>query len=220
LDYQSNSKFSKEQREEKEKEPKVIEKVVTGTVVQKPKSFLVKVRNVFFGGDFKSTGLTIFSEVFLPAARNMLNDMWRISGERMIYGDSYRRYPPEPRGRTQYDMYGRSPLRSGYPPEPRTEYYGRTGLVPDQPRRPPYRTNRKDTDDIILNSRQDAENIVEELFTALEHYGVVSLGELKARLGLPSSPIDEKWGWTYLHDIQIRQVPQGYLIELPPMIDL
>jgi len=70
-------------------------------------------------------------------------------------------------------------------------------------------------DNIILGTRGEAEIVVERLGDILDKYEFVSYGDLMDLLGLPSTPIDQKWGWTYLTNVVVRQVRNGYLIEFP-----
>jgi len=62
--------------------------------------------------------------------------------------------------------------------------------------------------------------VVERLIDILDKYEVVSLADLYDLLGLPTSPIDNKWGWTVLKQVEIRQTREGYLIELPPLEEI
>ncbi len=49
----------------------------------------------------------------------------------------------------------------------------------------------------------------------IETYEVASVADLQDLVGLPSSHVDNKWGWINLHDVQIRQIREGYVIDLP-----
>jgi hypothetical protein len=79
-----------------------------------------------------------------------------------------------------------------------------------------YRTERADNRDLILSERADAETLVERLIDIIDTYDVASVMDLNEILGLPSTPIDNKWGWTSLGKVEIRQVREGYLVDLPP----
>lgn len=208
MDYQSNANKNKEQP--LENQPKV-EKIVTGEVIQKPKSVGRKFKNIFFGGDAKAALRFVSSDVLLPALRSLIVDMTSKGIERVVYGESsYRRRPAEYRPRIQYNtpIYYR-------PQDPRDQRYAN---LPDQAR--PYRTRRREPNDFIVGTRQEADEIVEDLINAIDKYQVVSLADLYVKLGLETSYVDQKWGWTYLNNIEVRQHPQGYLIDLPPLEEI
>jgi hypothetical protein len=93
-----------------------------------------------------------------------------------------------------------------------------TARIPDQR---PYRASanapRREMNQIILYSRSEAENVLERLTDIIDRYETVSVADLYQLLQLESSPIDNKWGWTYLHNTEIRQVREGFLLDLPPV---
>ena len=49
----------------------------------------------------------------------------------------------------------------------------------------------------------------------IDQFEVASVADLNDLVGFPTSYTDNKWGWIYLGDVQIRQVREGYLIDLP-----
>lgn len=216
--YQSNSKLPKPSDEstEPEKQVEVIEKIVTGKVIQRPKGFMHKVRDVFFGGDFKNAAKYVAGDVLLPMIRDMLFNSIITSAERTIYPDEYGRRAPMARARYQYSSL---PERR-YPADPREQWQPR-GRIPDQAySRRSYRSNRRDADDFIVETRAEAESIVEDMFRSLEKYQVVTLAYVKEKLGIEAPFMDNKWGWYNLHGVNIRQVREGYLIDLPPLEDV
>jgi hypothetical protein len=209
--YPGNPRLPRGEEPTKPEERK-IERIVTTEVIQRKRSFFYKLKNVFFGGDFKTAAQFVGGDVLLPMLRDMLFAVVTSSAERSIYPDTYGRRPPPMGSRVRYDS---RPVRT-YPPDPRDRWDPR-GRVPDQPSRRSYRVNTQNSDEIIIGSRAEAERIVEEMFKDLERYQVVTWGSLKEMLGLETSFIDQKWGWTHLHGTDIRQVRDGYLIDLPPM---
>lgn len=205
MDYQGNAKKQKEEKPDQEK--KNIEKIVTGDVIQKPKSIGHKFKDIFFGGDFKLAMKFVSAEVLLPALRNLIVDSVTKGAERFVYGDSTRGRgrPPEYRPRVQYN----NPI---YRQDPRI------ANLPDQVRA--HRQSRRDTNDIILTSREEAELVVERLIDIIDKYDVASLSDLYDLLGLPTTHVDNKWGWTFLNNVEVRQVRTGYLIDLPSLEEI
>src|SRR5689334_18255100 len=184
MDYQSNSNKSKDQEKKTVVKKEEIVKIVTADVIEKPKGLGHKFKTIFFGGDFKQAMRTVAGDVILPAIRSLIVESVSKGAERVIYGDSYtRRREVDYRPRVQYN----NPFRQ---PDPRT-----MGRVPDQGPRS-YRVNRRDVNDIIIQSRDEAEAVVERLIDVIDKYEFVSVGDLNGILGLESSHVDEKWGWT------------------------
>jgi hypothetical protein len=199
VDYQSNSKKAKEPKEEPAK--KEIQKVVVGEVVVKKKPFGQRIKDTFVAADFSSVARYVVTEVLIPAARNMIVDASTKGIERMMYGERH--------GRPRYSagsrsVYQSSPLRTDYR-HPAT--------------RPPSQLGhraRLGRNDFILETREEASEVLEKMNDILEMYEMVSIGDLHELLGLPTSHVDQKWGWTTLTNVSIRQIREGFLLELPP----
>ena len=203
MDYQGNAH---KQREGKAPPPeKKVEQVITGEVIVKKKSWGEKFKGIFFGGDARNALRYIAADVFLPTIRNLVVDATTKGMERMVYGESsaQRRRPMNYGSRVQYN----NPVR-------RDRAY-----LPDQPARS-LRPVRRDLNDMILASREEAELVLERLLDIISKYEVTSLADLYDLTGLPSSHVDNKWGWTYLNNTEIRQVRDGYLLDLPPLEEI
>jgi hypothetical protein len=221
LDYQSNTPKEKEPKKDplakaiKHKNPKSeknIEKVVVGEVIQKPKGIGRKFKEVFLGGDAKQVAKYVAGDVLLPALRNLIVDMVTKGAERLVYGESsYRRRGPTINYSNRYQ--GVQYNRPFDPRDPRE----RSFAPAVQPR---MRQNRHEINDVIIATKEEADLVVERLADILDKYEVVALADLYDLLGLQTSQIDFKWGWTYLGNIQVRQIRQGYLLELPPLEEI
>jgi hypothetical protein len=205
MDYQGNTDKEKMLKGEKQ-----IVKVVTGEVIRKPESLGRKFKNVFFGGDLKTSARFVAADVLLPAFRDLLVDAIVNGAKGVIYGDStFRRRTAEPRPRTQYsNPINRTTVYSGEPT--------RRAYLPDQPHA--YRhQNQIPRDELIIQNRYDAERIVERLIDIVDKYEVASLADYYDLAGLSSSHTDNKWGWTTFNSAEIRQTRDGYVIDLPPI---
>lgn len=201
MDYQGNAKKA-QGPEITPTASKKIEKVVTGELVTKKKPLGRKIKDLFIDGDAKSTLSYVAMSVLLPAARNMIMDASTKGIERMLYGDRA----------IQRRNFGSSPSRYSY-------------NMPVQRARDPLtnpplgmrttQTARQNRDDIILTSKEEAELVLQSMFDIVNQYEAVSVADLNELVGLPLSPIDNKWGWTYLAGAAVRQVREGYLLDLP-----
>lgn len=203
--FPGNSRRVLGDKDKPEKE-KVVEKVITGEVVTRKKSLGRRFKDIFFGGDFKNASRYVVADVLLPALRNMIADAGTEGIRRIIFPESQaaRRRPTEYRPRVSYN----SPVYRGSR-DPRDRSY-----LPDQP---PHvvRQGRHEINELILVSREEAEKVVEMLSEIIGKYDVASVADLYDLVGLPTSYVDNKWGWTFLNNVDIRQVRDGYLIDLP-----
>lgn len=195
----------------KEDKPKV-EKVVTGEVVSKSKGPGRKFKEIFFGGDAKHAASFVANDVLLPALRNLIVDMVAKGAERLIYGENRRP------GNGMFNYGGRYPGGSSYSynADPR----GRSNplLSPSQPSR--RGNNRHEMNDLIIGTREEADMVLERLTDILDMYQVATLADLYDLVGLSRTPIDNVWGWVNLSGARVVQMRQGYLLDLPPLVEI
>lgn len=206
--FPGNSNKSQEQKKKPPVEKKV-ERVTTGQVITRKKPIGARLKTMFFNADLKSVMRYVAGDVLLPALKNMAVDTIEMGAKRAIYGDaaaSRMRRPMETnRPRVSYN-------------HPIDRMYGNRSqgaMLPHQP--PHYASTRRQTiGDIILSSRAEAELVVERLKDILDQYDTASVADLYELVGLPSSHVDHTWGWIDLQYVMIRQIREGYIIELPP----
>lgn len=216
MDYSSNAKKNRgdDQPVEEVKEEK---KVITGGVKERPKGVGSRFRNLFLGFDPKAAAEHLWADVTLPAIRQMAWETWKAAGSSLIYNDDGQRgnrtTGPRIFGTTgTYNAttaYNRVPLRDD------PTVINVSSRIPDQPR--PYRSRTQSVKDLVFDRRGDAEEVVEMMFDTLSKYECVSKADVYEKVGLPTTPIDNKWGWTDLVNLQIRQMSDGgFLLILPP----
>jgi hypothetical protein len=207
MDYQGNSKKDKEVN--KDKPEKNLDKIVKGDVKVKPKTIGTRFHNIFFGGDFQSAAQYVVAEVFLPALRNLVTESVARGMDKLVYGESAgRRRPTNYSSRISYN----NPIyKAGDRPVQNRSY------LPGQNPTERWTPGRKAFEDIIVATKEDADNVVERLIDIVDMYEVVSVADLYELLGLPSTHVDNKWGWTHLSSIETRQVREGWRITFPPL---
>lgn len=202
MEFPGNSKNVTGEDKKVEKPKKEIQKVVSGEVVQRKKPIGKRFKELFFSGEFKGAVSFIVGAVLLPALKNMVVDATSKGVERVVYGESVSRRRPElGRPRVSYN----NPMDRYSQP--------RRTMLPDQP--PHSAPRRQDAGEIILVSRDEAELVIERLRDVLDTYEVASIADLHDLVGLPTTYVDNKWGWTDLKYAEIRQIREGYLIDLP-----
>lgn len=201
-DYQGNAKKHKDKETPPEKN---IERVVVGEVlIQKP-TLGQKFKGLFTRTDPKMVATYVAGSVLLPAAKNMIYDGLKTAAAHMIFGEAAARRQQiiGGGGRTVYNNpinRAREGLSRVAPP------------VTSMPRA----VSRHTQENFILTSREEAELVLERMNDIIEKYEVVSVADLNDLVGLPTTHVDNKWGWVFLSDVQVRQIREGFLIDFPP----
>ena len=70
-------------------------------------------------------------------------------------------------------------------------------------------------DDIILDSRGEAEEVLDRMFELLDTYQFVSVADLYDLVGVTGNYTDNKYGWTNLRGAEAVRVRDGYVLKLP-----
>lgn len=198
--------------------PKVIQKMeLQGTVVKKRKGIGRKVKEVFFGGDFKTTMYYVAGDVVLPAVRDMIVNAAINGAKRMVYGE---------RGGFRSNTSSILPSRFtmyNTPIDRRLRDPRETVMYPDQPPQIPPMSIRSapgNSTEIVLSNKTDAEMLAERMVDICDVYPSVSVADVNEMLGLPSPHTANKYGWVGLAKIDIQQTAEGYRLELPEPIPL
>lgn len=75
--------------------------------------------------------------------------------------------------------------------------------------------------DIVLDTREDAIEVLSELNTLIEDYGCATVAQLKDLVGITEKHTDHQWGWESLEGATHRRVRDGgYLLILPRVVDI
>lgn len=201
-DYQSNAKSGKVQPPEE----KHLEPVVSGKVVRQKKPLGRKIKDVFVEADFKSVIRYVCTDVLIPAAKNMIVDGAQEGIKRLVYGNQANRPRGYGYGSGSHYSYN-NPINRGY------------SGGSSAPRPTPQITQgsrRQSPDDIILQSRAEAELVLERLNDVIGKYEFATVADLYSLVGLPSQHTDNTYGWVGLVGVQITQIREGFIIDLPP----
>lgn len=202
-EYPSNSQSAKPGPE-----PRKVEQVVTTPVKSRPKSVGKRLKDALIGGDSRTAMQYVIGEVIIPQAKEMIAEAATTAFERLIFGESRsggRRSSSRTNGYTNYARYSSKNIRRGSGED-----------------RPTVSPRTKDLDDIIFETRIEAQNVLEQMNDLLEEYGLVSIADLYTMLGWSnrSTHTDQKWGWDDLQAADIRMTRGGYILILPKQIFL
>lgn len=195
-DYKPNSQRF-EQQQAKVPEKKKIEKVVTGVVKTKKKSGINKFAEVFVSEDIKNVKSYILMDILIPALKDSI-----INGITMFFygGNGKNRKTTAVSNvsyRSYYDQrdsrYGSEPART------------RTGY---------------NYDDIILETRGEAEEVLTGMNDIIDTYSVVTVADLYDLVGKSSEYTDNKYGWKNIRNAGVTRVRDGYMLVLPKVIPI
>lgn len=184
-----------------EKKGKNVEKVIAGEAKRRKRPVGNRLKDIFLSEDAGSVGGYILADVFIPAIKSMLMDGANQALERMFFGGSAPR-ANQGRGKTSYTSYNRM-----HKPERSRGMTDRGRAI-------------HDFDEVILDSRGEAEMVLDSLADLVAEYDVATVADFYDLSGISSTPQDTKWGWETLRGSEVRRVSEGYLIRLPKPIYL
>lgn len=197
FDYKSNSNKSKTEAV-KQAEEKRVEKVVTGKVVTKKKSGFSKFAGEFISEDAKNIKSYVIGDVLIPAFKKAISDIITDGIDIILYGGNGRNRS----GRSNAD---RVSYRSYYDDRRQSDR-----LTTSR-----YSSNSYSYDDIILDSRGEAEEVLARMDELMDTYGLVRVADLKDLVGITGSYTDNKYGWTNIRNAEIVHVRDGWMIKMP-----
>ena len=79
---------------------------------------------------------------------------------------------------------------------------------------------RKNVDNILFDSRETAENVLEASKEIINKYGFVTIADMYDISGLDAPYTGQKYGWVDLKEAKIIRVRQGYKLVLPEIIPI
>lgn len=196
LDYKPNSNRYKKEQNNATEERKKVEKVVKGTVKTRKKSEVSKLKDVFISEDVSNVKSYIIMDVLIPAAKKAISDIIQEGTDMILYGDAHRGRSSSGASYVSYRSYSDRDRRDARRESSRT----RIGY---------------DYDDIVLESRVEAEEVLQRMDELIETYGIVSVADLYDLVGKTCNYTDNKYGWTNIRNAEPVRVRDGYLLKMP-----
>jgi hypothetical protein len=180
---------------------KKVEKVISGTAKSKKKSEIQKFTDVFISEDVNNVKSYILLEVLVPAIKKAISDIVTNGIDMILYGETGKTKSNSTASKISYRSY----------------YDG--GNV-----RRDYSTTRTKTgynyDDIILDNRGEAEEVLSRMDELISTYGLVSVADLYDLVGVTGNYTDNKYGWTDIRSASVIRVRDGYMLKLPKALPL
>lgn len=197
MDYTPNShKFKEEQKANQTTTAaeKKISKVVKGNVKIKKKSEARKFADIFLPEDISNVKSFIFQDVLIPALKKVISD----TVDTFLYGGSRRGGSTSNASKVSY-----------------SSYYG-GDRFDRRDDRPPFDTRRGfDLGDIILDTRQEANDVLNRMEELIDSYKQVTVGDLYDLLGKSCDYTANNYGWTSVRAAEVIRTRDGYLIKFP-----
>ena len=200
-DYKPNSHRFKEEQSTKPEERKKLEKVVTGKVRTKKKSETSKLAEIFIADDAANVKDYILMDVLVPAVKKAISDIVRDGIDMILYGEASGKR--------------RSSTNSTY------VSYNKCSYPREYDRRESQRTRGGyNPDDIVLETRGEAEEVLARMDELIDMYGQVSVADLYDLVGKTCEYTDNKYGWTNIRNAEPVRVRDGYLLKMPKALPI
>lgn len=200
-DYKPNSHRYKDEQKKSDDERRKIQKVVNGTVKTKKRSGIRKLTDVFVSEDASNVKSYVLMDVLVPALKKAIDDIVSDGIHMVLYGSSGRgRGGRRPVDSVSYTDYFNKRNERRYS-EPRS----RTGF---------------DYDEILFDSRGEAEKVLIAMDGIMEQYNLVRVADMYDLAGISSPYTANDYGWTNIRNAEIERVREGYIIRMPRAIPI
>lgn len=195
--YKPNSHKSKTEKKE-------VKKVVKGTVKTKKKGALSGLKNSIVSEDANNVGSYIVMDVIVPTIKKVIVDIVTDSIHMIFLGESSVKKGSSRGASSNYVSY-RNYSDDRYRDRDRS-----------------YRSTRTmySCDDIIFDTREDAEAVLEQLDDMIATYGQATVGDFYDSVGKSFNYTDNKYGWTNLRSARVMHTRDGWILDLPRVVVL
>ena len=198
--YKPNSHKSKEENKALPDEREKLEKVIKGTAKTK-KNEMRKLRDVFISEDVKSVKSYILMDVLVPAIKDAIEDIVT-NGIRMVLRGETSARKSSSASKISYNRI--------YDNKRDNDRFARDSSP----------SIRYSYDDIVLESRGEAEDVITRMEEIIEEYGFVRVADLYDLVGITGDYTDNKYGWTNIRSAEPVRVRNGYMLRLPRALPL
>lgn len=191
-----NSHKARDEKKASAPEEKRVEKVVRGKV-KTQKNNKRKLADLFISEDAGNVKNYIFLDVIVPAVKKAIYDLVVGALDMSLYGGrggGGRRSTADKVSYRDYNSVSRRDTRS-YESARTTSGYS--------------------YDDIVLETRGEAEAVLSRMDEIMEEYEIVRVADLYDLVGITGEHTDNKYGWTNIRNAKIVRVRDGWKIEMP-----
>lgn len=151
--------------------------------------------DIIFSEDANSVKEYIISDIVIPNAKKLLSEIITKGSDMLLYGET-RSTKNTNASKVSYKSY----YNSGTPLRTQTRY---------------------SFDDILIENRGEAEEVLFQLDELINEYGIVSVADFYELVGIDGSTYtDNDYGWTDIRTAKIVRTRDGYIIKLPRPVPL
>ena len=199
MDYKYESNSNKNRREQEEKREnednnkRKYNKIVSSKITIKKKNWFQRFVDSIFTSKSGTIKHYIIYDLIIPNVKRGIQETINI----LLYGSENRGVSVNYNSTRRYTDYARRETPVVY-----------------------QRNNNYIMDNIILQSRKEAEDVLDTLYDCLQTYNVVRVSDLNDLLGITGTYIDNNYGWSSLEGSTIISRYDGYEIKLPRPIAL
>lgn len=202
-EYKPNSHKAK--AEENTLAEKKVEKVISGTAKVRKKTGARKVADAIISEDASNVGSYIVMDVIVPAIKDVISNIVKDGIDMLLFGGTSRRGSDRRKTNAEYVSYNRFSDRRDD-----RRYESRSTVA-----------SRYNFDDITIESKAEADEVLERMDELLDTYGMVTVADLCDLVGISCEYTDNKYGWTSLRNAKVvRLRGNEYMLDLPRVTSL
>lgn len=191
-DYKPNSHKYKEEKA-KDEGPRA-EAVVKHPAKTRKKSEISKLSGVFISEDVSNVKSYVFMDILVPAIKKAISDIVTNGIDMILYGES-----------------GRSDKR-----KKTSDYVSYRDYSRKRDDRPVRRSGGWDFDDIVFDTRAEAEAAIDQMNDLIDRYGYVRVGDLYDMAQISAPYTANRYGWMNVSSAETVRTRDGdYIIKLP-----
>ena len=190
-EFKSNSHKSKE--ENADSSDNSVKKVTTGKTRIKKKNGLIKFADSMISEDAANVKSYILMDVLLPAIKKAVVDIVTDGVNMILYGETSVSSRKSSGSKVSYRKFYEDDRRDSRSEQKR----------------------RYDYDEVVFDSRRDAEEVLASMEDLVDRYKVVSVMDFYELADQKSVYTDRYYGWTNLRSAEVIRVRDGYTIKLP-----
>lgn len=190
-EFKSNSHKSRE--ENADSSDNSVKKVTTGKTRIKKKNGLIKFADSMISEDAANVKSYILMDVLLPAIKKAVVDIVTDGVNMILYGETSVSSRKSSGSKVSYRKFYEDDRRDSRSEQKR----------------------RYDYDEVVFDSRRDAEEVLASMEDLVDRYKVVSVMDFYELADQKSVYTDRYYGWTNLRSAEVIRVRDGYTIKLP-----
>jgi len=179
-----------------------VEAVISGKAKTRKKGEMQKFADVFIAEDANNVKSYILLEVIVPAIKKAISDIVTTGIDMILYGEAGRTRKNGSASKVSYrNYYERESERT------------RAGSA--------IRRTNFDYDDILFDTRGDAEAVLDSMNDIISQYGMVSVSDFYDLANVANDNYTmNRYGWTNIAGATAVRVRDGYILKLPRAIPL